>query len=1108
MGIVLQCLEHSSFVMIIPKVNFLCWNVRGLNDPDRRATVHETIASTSCHIVCLQETKMENIDQYIASYLGGNRLRSFAQRPATGSRGGLLMLWDDSVVRISDVHITEFCLSAMVNVIHSDTPFKITSVYGPTASNRKDDFFSELIAQKPINGTKWIVMGDFNQIYRARDKNNRNINRSRLNRFRATLDTCELKEIHLQNRRFTWSNERQNPTLCKLDSVFCNADWDMHFDSHVLHAISSLLSDHCPLLLADDRGPKRPRCFRFENFWSCIPGFFDTVSKAWEEPCAHTEPYQRLFHKLKQTGRHLSKWSNRLFSKAKLHLHAALLVILRLDVAQETRVLSGGERELRARLKRRVVSLAAVERARKKQCARIVNIKEGDVNTKFFHLRVNSRRRKNHIHRLKKNSGWITDHEEKEEIIHDHFASSLGGGQPRPMDLNWENLNLRVVDLTGIDDNITEDEVKAAIDLMPGDKAPGPDGFTGSFFKKCWQIIKVGVMRVIHQYSSLQTTNLHWLNSANIVLIPKKDGAEEIGDFRPISLTHSAAKLFAKMLALRARKRMKEVVAANQSAFIQGRNLHDNFLLVRQVARNIQERKEPGVFLKLDISRAFDSLSWPFLFEVLRQKGFGAKWIGWISILLRTASTKVGVIGVPGKSVIHACGLRQGDPVSPLLFVIAMDVLTHIFRKGAEEGVLSSFRGITPMQRVSIYADDVALFIRPIEGDLNFVRSALQAFGRASGLSVNYSKSSAILIRGSEQDQSRVEALLQCNIAEFPCKYLGLQLAIRQLTRGEWQPILDKAKKLVPAWQRGLIQRPGRLVLVKSVMAARPVHHLMVMDAPKWVFEELDKWMRAFFWTAEEKVNGGNCLVAWDTICTPVCFGGLGVKNLELQALALRVRWEWLRRTDPDRPWQKLHMVVDREARQVFDSLVSITVGNGAKTLFWRDRWLHGLAIVDIAPQIHDMVDTRTRNRRTVQQALEDNSWVQDVAGELSFTGHIQFLNLCQAIATTHRDDSSLDTFAWPADASGQYSARSVYNMLCQGRERVPYASCIWRSWAPLKCKIHVWLTIQHRIWTSDRRARHGLQDHPSACFTCLQEEDNAEHIHLQCSYASQGGHQ
>ena len=109
---------------------------------------------------------------------------------------------------------------------------------------------------------------------------------------------------------------------------------------------------------------------------------------------------------------------------------------------------------------------------------------------------------------------------------------------------------------------------------------------------------------------------------------------------------------------------------------------------------------------------------------------------------------------------------------------------------------------------------------------------------------------------------------------------------------------MDKAKKLVPALQRGLIQCPGRLILVKSVISESPVHHFMVMDALKWVFEELDKWMRAFLWTAEEKVNGGKCLVAWDTIYRPVCFGGLGVKNLQLQALALRVRWEWLRRTD------------------------------------------------------------------------------------------------------------------------------------------------------------------------------------------------------------------
>jgi hypothetical protein len=240
-------------------------------------------------------------------------------------------------------------------------------------------------------------------------------------RFRNVLQACELDEVHLQNRRFTWSNERQNPTLCKLDAFYCNADWDLRFGTHVIHALSSPLSDHCPLLLADDSGPKRPRSFKFENFWLRLPGFSEVVKEAWEAPISHTGPCQILFHKLRATGKCLHKWGKGIYSNVKVLLHAALLVILHFDMAQEERLLYPEELDLRASLKRRVVALAVVERARKRQCARIANIKEGDANTKFFHLRVNARRRKNHIHRLKKNNGWVTGHEEKDEIIFEHF---------------------------------------------------------------------------------------------------------------------------------------------------------------------------------------------------------------------------------------------------------------------------------------------------------------------------------------------------------------------------------------------------------------------------------------------------------------------------------------------------------------------------------------------------------------------------------------------------------------------------------------------------------------------------------------------------------------
>ena len=337
------------------------------------------------------------------------------------------------------------------------------------------------------------------------------------------------------------------------------------------------------------------------------------------------------------------------------------------------------------------------------------------------------------------------------------------------------------------------------------------------------------------------------LNKANIILIPKRVEAEEIGDFRPISLIHSIPKLFAKVLANRLRSQMHELVGMNQSAFIKGRELHDNFLLVRQVARKIHARRTPGVFIKLDISHVFDSLSWPFLFEVMRAKGFGQRWLDWMAALLHMASTKVVVNGSPGRKILHACGLRQGDPISPLLFVIAMEALSALVHKAADMGVLASFAGITTTQKLSIYADDVAMFARLTEFDLDAITEILKAFGEASGLRVNYRKSTAVLIRGSEEDKARVAGMLQCDISEFPCRYLGLKLAIKSLTKAEWQPMLDKVRHSKPAWQRGVIQRPGRLILVQSVVAARPVHHLMVTEAPEWVLEDMNKWMRAFF---------------------------------------------------------------------------------------------------------------------------------------------------------------------------------------------------------------------------------------------------------------------
>jgi hypothetical protein len=332
----------------------------------------------------------------------------------------------------------------------------------------------------------------------------------------------------------------------------------------------------------------------------------------------------------------------------------------------------------RAHLKSKVIALAVVERSRKKQCARIANIKEGDANTKFFHLRVNARRRKTHIYRLKHNQGWVMEHGEKESIIHNHSQVGIGRGRPREQDFNWEEMNFSTPDFHNLGDPISQEEVKSAINDMFSSKAPSLDGLTSLFFKKCWEIIKVDIMRVVEQFGNLQTSNFQWLNSANVALLPKKDVAEDISEFRPISLIHMMAKIIAKVLDLRLGPHMNDLVSNAQSAFIKKHSIHDNFLYVKNLATRLHKNRKPALLFKLDIRKAFDSMRWEYLLDLLQRRGFPSRFCNWIVALLSTASSRILLNGIAGAPIFHGRGLRQGDPLSPMLFVLVIDPL-HIF---------------------------------------------------------------------------------------------------------------------------------------------------------------------------------------------------------------------------------------------------------------------------------------------------------------------------------------------------------------------------------------------------------------------------------------------
>jgi hypothetical protein len=479
----------------------------------------------------------------------------------------------------------------------------------------------------------------------------------------------------------------------------------------LLQSTASDDSDHCPLLLGlHDNKPGRRR-FHFESFWPKLDGFQEAVTSAWASVPLGQCPFITLDRKFKAVTKSLQSWSNKVVGQISFQLELAREILHQFEIAQDSRQLSQEELWLKNNLKKHSLALSSLKRTIARLRSRISWLKEGDANTQLFHLHARHRKRKNFIGKLISGDQICTSQEEKIVVMDDFYDNLLGTSITRVNTINLPELGINVHDLSELDLPFTEEEVWCTIKQMPSVKAPGPDGFTGCFYKTCWAIIKKDIMAAISAIWSRKLANFGVLNSAYITLLPKMEGAEQPKDFRPISLVHSFAKLVTKLLANRLAPKLQQMVSPVQSAFIKGRFIQDNFMLVQQTARFLHQQKEPRILLKLDISKAFDSVSWSFLLELMQQLGFGQIWRDIISGLLCSSSTQVLMNGSPGDRIFHRRGLRQGDPLSPMLFILVMDVLGHMISKAASEGLLLPLSRRPLQHRISIYADDVVLFL-------------------------------------------------------------------------------------------------------------------------------------------------------------------------------------------------------------------------------------------------------------------------------------------------------------------------------------------------------------------------------------------------------------
>lgn len=332
------------------------------------------------------------------------------------------------------------------------------------------------------------------------------------------------------------------------------------------------MSDHCPLLIVGNSTGPRYTGLRFESCWPKLQGYLDVVRESWEKQLQVQNPFLILHTKLQRAGKSLKKWARSKIGRNKLLLCAVKQLVAILDVVQDYRPLSQMELQLKKDLKTRILGMTAIEKLRAKQQSRLTHLKAAETQAKLFHIHINGRRRKNYIQQLQLEGRILHMHEEKEDYhIFQYFSSLFGPPNQRLHTFDWSTLQLPVLQQqqqSSLEEEFSEEEIWQVIDQMASEKAPGPDGYIGFFFKTAWSVIRQDFMAALNHFYQQRGKHFDQLNKAHMVLIPKISGAKSLSQYRPISLTHSVAKIISKLLANRLAPHMNVLVSRAQSAFI------------------------------------------------------------------------------------------------------------------------------------------------------------------------------------------------------------------------------------------------------------------------------------------------------------------------------------------------------------------------------------------------------------------------------------------------------------------------------------------------------------------------------------------------------------
>ena len=554
------------------------------------------------------------------------------------------------------------------------------------------------------------------------------------------------------------------------------------------------------------------------------------------------------------------------------------------------------------------------------------------------------------------------------------FEQALDGLRP----LVTEEMNSRLLI------EPTEEEIKTALFQMHPNKAPGPDGMHALFFQKFWHVVGNDIITFVKRWWKGEV-GLEDINKTCVVLIPKCANPKRMTEFRPISCCNVLYKIISKTMANKLKPLLCDIISENQSAFVPKRLITDNALIAFEIFHSMKrkgEGKEGSIALKLDMKKAYDRVEWSFLEKVMYKLGFSSGWIEKIMCCLESVSFAFKINGKVSGSVIPSRGLRQGDPISPYLFLMVADAFSGLISKAATAQQIHGAKICNGAPRVShlFFADDSILFAKATVRECSVISDIIRKYERASGQSVNLDKTNVVFSKcvANNRRQEIVDTLGVKEVEKHD-KYLGLPTIIGKSKKAIFAALKERIWQKIQGWKEKLLSKPGKEVLIKAVIQAIPTYMMSIFKIPDGLIDEIHRLLARFWWGSNETSRKMHWC-SWDSLCKPKSMGGMGFRNLHIfnQALLAKQMWrlhvnhdtllhkilkaryfrhddilEARRGLDPSYSWRNLW-----GAKSLLLDGLRWRVGDGTSIRVWEDVWCKGSTtpLVPLSTETHDMV--------------------------------------------------------------------------------------------------------------------------------------------------------